>query len=93
MKKCAESARAILQAVFILLSSSYEITLYSPYINMVRLACASLSVPPLKEALSQTSTYPSFSLFHTSLFSSLPSENRYGPSQVVRSSANLPLRR
>ncbi|GAA5983894.1 hypothetical protein JCM11641_006413 [Rhodosporidiobolus odoratus] len=35
MRKCSESAREILQAVFILLSTSYEISLYSPYINMV----------------------------------------------------------
>jgi hypothetical protein len=43
--KCTESATAILQAVFILLSSSYEITLYSPYINMVRCAFSSSSFP------------------------------------------------
>ncbi|GAA5832376.1 hypothetical protein JCM11251_006427 [Rhodosporidiobolus azoricus] len=35
MRKCSEAARAILQAVFKLLSSSYEISLYSPYMNMI----------------------------------------------------------
>ncbi|GAA5888673.1 hypothetical protein JCM6882_009044 [Rhodosporidiobolus microsporus] len=35
MRKCMEAARQILQAVFKLLSSSYEISLYSPYMNMV----------------------------------------------------------
>ncbi|GAA6003786.1 hypothetical protein JCM10207_003598 [Rhodosporidiobolus poonsookiae] len=35
MRKCCESARGILQAVFTLLSTSTEVTLYSPYINYV----------------------------------------------------------
>ncbi|GAA5864636.1 hypothetical protein JCM8547_008258, partial [Rhodosporidiobolus lusitaniae] len=35
MKKCLEAARETLGNVFSLLSTSYEISLYSPYINMV----------------------------------------------------------
>ncbi|GAA6032123.1 hypothetical protein JCM8097_007084 [Rhodosporidiobolus ruineniae] len=35
MRKCLDCAKAILKEVFTLLTSSYEISLYSPYINLV----------------------------------------------------------